>query len=371
MARATPRKPAKAKAKPKARPTARKATRASMGPLTEFRPLGGSAPVDAPPPSPPRKATEAELLEAARPALAAALARAWAKLTPLGLEPVEGVEVSAALWAKDWPHWHLVTSGLARRGLELSLRVARRADELAPPAWAHGLLGTLVRRALAGEQRLDDNQSISLGGPLTPQALGEDGETELTAVALALDPVLGALATALGPLPVLQLVGITADEERLSREWSPRGLLEVLSRVDPLLVTDLARTSLLLSPRARLLIEQRVEREGSSMGVLRAKLSELKKAGAGVTWRLDPEAADTVVSLLKGRIGHLRGFSVQTSQGARADVVPADRPQAELTREALTLKLSQSAARAMRATLKGKSGKYTWDVIPGLTVEVV
>lgn len=370
MARATPRKPAKAKAKARAkpRPTARKAPRAKE-PMTAFVPLGVPPPVE--PPPPPRKATEAELLEAARPALAAALARAWHKLAPVALPPVDGVEVQAALWAKGRPHWHLVTQGLAKKGLELSLRAARRGEELAPPAWAHALLATLVKRALAGEQRLDNNQSISLGGPLAPNALGEDGDTELTGVALALDPVLGVVPTAVGALPVLQVVGITADEERLSREWSPRGLLEVLSKVDPLLVTDLERTSLLLSPRARLLIEQRVEREGSSMGVLRAKFSELKKAGAGVTWRIDPEAADTIVSLLKGRIGHLRGFSVQGSQGARADVVPADRPQAELTREALTLKLSQSAARAMRATLKGKSGKYTWDVIPGLTVEVV
>ncbi len=217
---------------------------------------------------------------------------------------------------------------------------------------------------LARERQLHVGQIVRW-----PKPFGETTETDLEAFAITLDPSFGELRTAHDFVPVLLAVGLTGDEAKLVREWSPQGLLEVLARVDPTLSTTLDRGSLLASPRARQAIEQRVEREGSSMGVLQAAVSELTGKDRFV-WKLDADAADAIMSLLKGRIGHQRPFTVK-ADGADLEVTPGDVPAISFDGEKATLKLTQTVARAVRSTLKARPGTYTWDALPALTVEVV
>jgi hypothetical protein len=253
------------------------------------------------------------------------------------------------------PYWHLVATGRAGDGLALSLRVPRQPVDAAPPAWAVSLMETLAHPSLSS---LGEGQSLRLdrfGGP----------ESELSAVAFDRDPELVA-----GPLVrVLAVVGLTADEERTARAWSPTGFLEIFAKVSPLWLTDDTRASLLHSPRTRMAIDQRVEREGSSMGTLTEPRSEVSESKGQLTWRLGSGAVDTVLALLKGRTGHLRPFSV-VSQSHVVEVVAGDAPHAQLHDTTLTLKLSQPAARALRATLKARPGRYTWDQLPQFALEV-
>lgn len=258
--------------------------------------------------------------------------------------------VHVALVPGPRPYWELRTEGLAT---ELFLRVAKARDELAEPAWSRALLTSLVTRVQNGELTPDVNQVVLLSS-----GIAEGTESELAGLAFT-------------PIPQGMLaVPVTRDEAKVVREWSPSGLVDVLSKLDPKLVTQLDRPSLLQSPRARALVEQRIDLEGSSMSSMTASTSRVTKTGAELTWKLSSDSVETLISLLKGRIGHLRPFSV-VSDGHRVDVANGDGALIEFSPRSTTVKLSMVAARQLRAQLKTKPGSYSFEQLPGLTLQVV
>ncbi|MFZ5438771.1 MAG: suppressor of fused domain protein, partial [Myxococcota bacterium] len=314
----------------------------------------------APPPAPKLKPLTATALAAAAEALRQKL---WgAQGQPL--TTVEGVTIASALLPRGRPHWHLLTFGLGLSGFELSLRVVKLKDELAAPAWAVALLSALISRVKAGTLAGDTNQVVLLAEGVAP---GTDSEH--AGLVFTVDPDAGTLQAEGHQVPVLLCVPVTRDEARAVREWSPAGLVEVLARVDPLLISDLERPSLLQSPRARVLIDQRMEREGSSLSTMTAAVSEVSKSGADLTWKLSVDAVDTLVALLKGRIGHLRPFTV-SADGARVELLSADAPSVALEGKTLTLKLSLVAARQLRSQLRAKPGTYTFELLPNFALVV-
>jgi hypothetical protein len=194
--------------------------------------------------------------------------------------------------------------------------------------------------------------------------------SELHALTLGEDAAFPAIDAGHGRAAVWQLVPLTRDEARLVREWRPSGLVELLRAVDPLLIVDPERASLLQSPRARLAIEQRVAREGSSLGALTAKVSSLTRTKGEATWRLSAEAVDGVLALLKGRTAHQRSFLVR-GPGRGVEVRPGDVPAVEFGDGPPVLKLSQAASRQLRAQLRARPGRYGIDALPGFAIEVV
>lgn len=277
-----------------------------------------------------------------------------------------GVTAWVMLASKPRPHWHLLTEGLWRLGFELSLKVVKERDEVAPPAWALALLERQIRRAQAQPGPLPDGSwCVVEAAPMVPGA-----DSDLGALAFARDSSFPSIHTPWVQLPVWQLVPLTRDEARLVREWSPAGLLEVLAAVDPPLIADAARPSLLQSPRARLAIEQRVAREGSSLSAMQSRVSKVARARDGATWRMSADAVDTFLALLKGRTAHQRSFTVKGA-GAPVEVRPGDLPALEAGDEGHVLKLSQAAARQLRAQVKARAGRYAIDALPGFALEVV
>lgn len=258
--------------------------------------------------------------------------------------------VHVALVPGPKPYWELRTEGLVT---ELFLRVGKEKEELAEPAWSKALLTSLLTRVQNDELTPDVNQVVLLSS-----GVAEGTESELAG--LAFTPIERGML----------VVPVTRDEARVVREWSPSGLVEVLSKVDPKLVTQLDRPSLLQSPRARTLVEQRIDLEGSSMSSMTASTSRITKTGAELTWKLSSDSVETLISLLKGRIGHLRPFSV-VSDGHRVDVANGDGALFEFTPKSTTVKLSMVAARQLRAQLKTKPGNYSFEQLPGLTLQVV
>lgn len=347
-----------------AKPITRNRKASARGRADASATLPGVAPHRVPKAAPPPPITDSECTALATAALEALRRRLWAGLRPRSVATVSGVEVQAVAVGGARPFWHLLTRGLLVKGFELSLRVSRSPEETAPPAWAIEVLQHLVAAHRAGTP-LENGQVVSLGGKLAPGL-----DTEMTAVALTLDPLFGQVETPKEPVPVLAVVGVTPDEQRLVREWCPTGLLEVLAAGDRLLLTDPERQSLLSSPRARTIIETRAGREGSSMGVAWARHSSLAQRGNAIHWTLSTDAVETLTSLLKGRLGHQRPFSLRTPE-TRVEVRPAQACAVELERDALTLSLTQAAGQALRASLRAAPGTYQTDALPGLSVTVV
>ncbi|MFO0596812.1 MAG: suppressor of fused domain protein [Myxococcaceae bacterium] len=351
---ATSSRPSASKSKPvKAAPR----TASSRTAEAPARKRGSSVPAAPAAPPPPPPVDPVRRREAMATALEAVRARLWGEQGQ-PLTTVAGVTIAFAALEKPKAHWHLMTFGLATRGFELSLRVLRAKEELAPPAWPVTLLTTLIERATSGVLHGDTNQVL-----LLEQGLAPGLTTDLTGLIFAVDPGAGTLKTAFDEAPVLLVVPVTADEVRTVREWSPSGLVDVLSKVDPLLLTDLERASLLQSPRARVLIEQRIEREGSSLSTLTSERGEVKKTGKGLSWSMPVATAETLISLVKGRTGHQRPFAV-VAPGLEVKVINADAPSVSLEGRTLTLKLSLVAARQLRAQLRAKEGTWRFDFLP-------
>jgi hypothetical protein len=148
-------------------------------------------------------------------------------------------------------HWHYVTYGLTELfektseradisgfGFELTLRLPRRADEAPPPAWALRLLQAIGGFVLAGHGPLDTGHVIDLGGPI------DGGSSVLTGVVLVPDPRLGKLATPHGSILFLQLYGLAPDEIEAMQAWDLARKVGLVAEVDPLAITDPARTPL-------------------------------------------------------------------------------------------------------------------------------
>lgn len=313
-------------------------------------------------PSPP-KATLSERRGLVLTALEAAQTVHWG-LAPVTGSTVGGVEVRVAAISRPRPFWWLRSHGLSSSvPVEVVVRVPRAPGEGQPPAWSFPVLERLIAFARDGE--LEPGQIVRWPAPF-----GEGTETDLDAFAIAIEPSFGIITTTHDTVRVLLAVGITNDEVRLVREWSPEGLLEVLAKLDPTLCTTLDRASLLASPRARQAIEQRVEREGSSMGVLQARVCEGVVNKTSLSWKVDADTADAILSLLKGRIGHQRPFIVRAAT-FELEFQPGDAPALTFDRVKATLKLTQTMARNLRATLKARPGTYAWEGLPSFSLEVV
>lgn len=183
-----------------------------------------------------------------------ALARLYPGVVPVHLAPFPGghmpgggVHGISAYPAAD--HWHLVTYGLSELfekvsrqpeisgwGYELSVRVARRAEEPAAPQWAFNLLERMARVTRAEKHRYKVGDRIELGGPLD----GGPG-TRIVALTVVVDPQLGTIDTPNGAVQFRQLVGVTANELDFLRSGSVDLVLAHLADGNPLLVTDVRR----------------------------------------------------------------------------------------------------------------------------------
>lgn len=144
-------------------------------------------------------------------------------------------------------HWHLVTVGLSATGsecspdplvsgwsFELTFRVV--SDE--EPFWAVELLTNLAVYLRSGGHGFAPGHHLDLRGPLR---IGYD--TELSAAVVVRDPGLGTLVGPFGELEAFQLLGLTADELEACFAHGTEAVVEVLARGNPLLVTDLDRSS--------------------------------------------------------------------------------------------------------------------------------
>ncbi|HSK04858.1 MAG TPA: suppressor of fused domain protein, partial [Kofleriaceae bacterium] len=281
-----------------------------------------------------------------------------------GKDPLEGI--SAYPRDTPVPHWHLVTYGftdlfdkesadpaVSGYGFELTLRLLRSPEEETPPAWALDFLQNLGRYVFSTGNRFGLGHKMGLNGPI---ALGHD--TQLTAICFAEDPELGEFSSPFGAARFLQVVGLTDDEYRLVQEWSTTGLVEVLGRSLPFLVTDLARASVLADPEIAAEIERRVAREGSSEEVSTADDLRIDAEGGKLRIELGALHAVALPRAVRGRLRHGRDYELH-GRGVRLRLEPSEGAGYHHEEDELVLELTDELAQELEARLRpGLAGTY-------------
>lgn len=319
-------------------------------------------------------------------AIGAALAKVYGDREPIhygtaikyalgGPDPLDGISI----YANDAPvpHWHYVTYGfselyeketqnadLSGFGFELTFRLARRAGEGKPPTWPMNFLQNLARYVFSSGNAFAAGHHVNLNGPI---ALEE--KTEIGAVVFARDPKLARAAGPHGAFDFLQVVGLTMDEYALIKTWDSEALTGVLAAVDPLLLTDLGRPSLLRDAARAAEIHARVEKEGSSMASTYVDRLAITRSGKGAALILGALIVPDLVEMLAGRILHGRDFVLDGPE-AELHLKPAAKASWTADDEVATLEIPDALAREMRSSLKAERGDYSWSALPGLTLRV-
>jgi hypothetical protein len=295
-----------------------------------------------------------------------------------GPDPLDGL--SAFRSERGGPHWHIVSYGLSELyakelddtttsgyGFELTIRVRRGPDELAPPNWALNLLQELARYVFETGNVFEPGHNLDLNGPL-----GGDPQTQVTGALFAEDPELPAMDTKNGRVGFVQVVGVTGDELRAATGWKASRFLEVLGQSLPLWITDVGRKSILLDPAIAELVERRADEEGSSMGALYVDVLRFAKKGLvsrTLEITMGAQAVELVARMMRRRL-LFRQPLVLLSRGTRVAFTPADSPSWKMDADGLVISVPADLARAIAAELQPRAGRYSFAPLPGVSIQV-
>jgi hypothetical protein len=298
-----------------------------------------------------------------------------------GKDPLQGISAYQA--EQPYPHWHFVTFGFSELydkesedpdysgyGFELTMRLARTADEQEPPAWALNLLQNMARYVFSSGNVFASGHYLDANGPI---CLGAD--TKLTALAFIDDPEIPAVDTPNGRVEFLQMVGITGDELEAMMTWNTISFLQACEEVLPRYITDLSRDSLLTTRGIPEVVRQGIERDGSNTGFFYVDQLEWEpgknqlfgKKPAVLT--MGAKQAGTVVKLLRGRL--LKGKELMlTSKNLRVVLAGADQSGYEESENAVHIHLSEAAVEEMEAKLRPIEGEFKLDAAKDVMVRV-
>lgn len=278
-------------------------------------------------------------------------------------------------------HWHLVTHGLTELhakesdrkevsgwGFELTFRIGGGSPgDGERPLWAVDFLAAMASYVWAGRHPFGDGHLIDLRGPVR---LGT--ESVITAAVVVQDPVLGVLRGPFGDVQFLQIVGLTAPELELCRAWSPEGVVELLSRRDPLLVTQLDRPDITADPALAAEAAERARTDGSSLHELRVatlQLSRGRRGGATVQMGAGTAAA-LGPALRRELLADGASFSV-AGDDAELRFVVGPEPAWHWTENGLEAVLTPDGVEYVAGLFDGRTGWGRAAEWPGLRFRVV
>ena len=292
-----------------------------------------------------------------------------------GPDPIHGI---SAYRRSDPDHWHIVTYGFTELwqketedpgtsgyGFELTMRVARAADETQAPMWALNFLQNLGRYVFGTGNVFGIGHHMPLNSPI---CLGAD--TAIDCVAFGADPELGEFRSTNGAARFIQVVGITTGELDLIMEWNTVSFLKEVASADPLLLTDLKRRSLLSDAVRAASLRARAAEEGSSMGFSHLNDQGRFHEGPPVVWEVGAFWVNSILRGLRGRILHGRPYSMEAPD-RRVEFRPEASDGAALNGTELMLRLSPAVAKEMLGTLRPARGDYRWPSLPGFVIRVV
>jgi hypothetical protein len=324
-------------------------------------------------------------------AIDAALAPLYASVSPKhyaavvpyflgGSDPLQGI--SAYLRTDPAPHWHFVTYGFSELfakewddpaisgwGFELTFRLACEPDAEAPPAWAINFLQNMGRYVFTSGNAFGAGHHMNLNGPI---ALGV--ETAIRAIAFLRDPELPPIDTPHGRVEFLQVVGVTLDEELALKQWEALKALAVLGQHLPLMVTDLARASLLQRPDVARALGEGAGRDGSSTHALfMEQLSWQKRdalpGGAAYTLVIGARQITELQALLPCRLPFGRGLRL-VGREAQIVLTPGTAVTVTESEGVLDVALDAAAQAVFRDEVKPHAGVYRLSARPELVLEV-
>jgi suppressor of fused-like protein len=290
-------------------------------------------------------------------------------------------EVDAHLLERP-PHWHLVTFGLSDLwektsddpevsgwGFELTLRLPARDGAGQAPAWASDLLTNLAAYVWQTGHDFAYGDHIDLRGPIR---LGS--RSAVTAAALAVDPALGTLQGPFGLVEFLQVVGLTADELELCRAWRTEAVLNLLAGIDPLLVTDPDRRSLLDDPTVRERAEAGIAAEGSSLDELRVARLQWRTPGRGrrgTVVELGSGAATALGPALRRKLNHSGAtFRVVGDAGGLTFTI-ASAPGWRASAAGITVEVPLGLVDALAGLFATRAGRHELAELPGLQFAIL
>ena len=298
-----------------------------------------------------------------------------------GPDPLDGLAAFKRLVPR--PHWNFITYGfsdlyektgalpeLSGLGFELTLRLLCAAEEFEPHKWALTFLQDLGRYVFSTGSRFAAGDHMELKEPMGPQADGT-----LVAVAFTADSDLPPLEGPNGRLDFLQVVGLTADEFLAAKRWNSAGVVEMLARSNPRLITDPRRRSILEKAALLAEVDAKAVAEGSSTGSLfnGATSFTLEKRllrRSKVLGRLGHAPAREAAQVLAGRVPFGRSL---TLAGTEQSIVfePADTAQWSVDGEStLRIGLDRSQAVVLSLALGRGPGQFTVPGLEGLRFEV-
>lgn len=276
-------------------------------------------------------------------------------------------------------HWHLVTCGLTELhgkespdpdvsgwGFELTFRIGP-ADPEDPPLWAVDFLAALASYVWAGKHPFAAGHLVDLRGPIKLHS-----ESALTAGVVVEDPALGFLDSPFGQLQFLQVVGLTAAELELCRAWNASGVVELLARRDPLLVTDLGRADITDDAELAAEAAERAGREGSALHELRIGTLQLSRGLRGrATVQLGAGAAAALGPALRRElVGEGASFVVTGDESELRFVVGAE-PQWGWTDAGIQATVAPDGLEYVAGLFDGRTGWGRASDWPGLRFHVV
>jgi hypothetical protein len=284
-----------------------------------------------------------------------------------GPNPIHGI--SAYKNAEPCPHWHFVTYGFSELwakessdpdvsgfGFELTFRLARNARGRKPPNWAFNFLQNLGRYVFETGNPFGVGHTLPLNGPIE-----QGSSTLIHAASFAPDPQLPPMTTSNGRVEFLQVVGLTMDELEAISSWNATAFLELRSRDDPFLLTDLSRASWLEDATFAARVARRTRQEGSSCGWL-ALVLECDTQSDPVYVRIQSIAVAGFSRRLLCRLPYGREL---TLNGKDATVVfrPGKQSRLKRTEGALTITLRENHLVELARSLRPHAGLYA---VPGL-----
>lgn len=294
-----------------------------------------------------------------------------------GPDPLDGISIYRSGGIR--PFWHFVTYGFSELyeketddpevsgfGFELTCRSPIEESE-EPPLFVVNVLQNLARYVYNSGNFFSDGDHMDLNGPIRL-----DSGTKISAICFASDALLKPTTSANGRVEFLQLIGITSDELSAVKSWNTTGVIEQLRKLDPLLLTDLQRASILDQSSVAEEVSRLSKEEGSSTGTLFAGQQAWESPGLfsrKARWKIGAYPLKTILKVLPARILHGNSLSILSESGA-VTFKPAEAFRAEYSSEGLTISMPTSLVEDFCSQISLKAGTYSPRDARGLEVVV-
>ncbi|XP_038070508.1 suppressor of fused homolog [Patiria miniata] len=222
------------------------------------------------------------------------------------------------------PHWHYISFGLSDLygdgrvheftgpeapsgfGFELTFRLKREPTETAPPTWPAQLMQGLAKYVFQSDNTLCAGDHVSWHSPL------DNSESRVQHMLMSEDAQLQPIATPLGTVSFVQVVGVCSEELQAAQRWNGPSVLELLKTTTVAggewLITDMRRgeTIFELNPHLQDEVDRGIDMDGSNLSGVSACCSwqepddvEVPGEEKPLSQRISPQQSEQIKAALK------------------------------------------------------------------------